>query len=526
MQAITSHALALPLMSYGQPLGHLCLQRTASAFDEADLRWQDDVMREMLPLLERSDLLEQLQRETASRERERIGRDLHDSAVQPYLGLKYGLEALSRQAGQQNPIAPHIKQLLHLATEELQNLRDVVSGLRSGEDPSIGSASLVALQRQVKRFEDIYGLKVHIFAPQAPHLRGSVAKAVLHMVNEGLTNVRRHTTATAVTVLLDTHQDNVVMRLRNDHGPGERLARDFIPRSINERAAEFGGTVAVTHEPDFTEIAITLPQARSHRMNPNVATPSQHSSPGAQPIRVLLVDDHALMLWGLRQLVESMRPLMAVSGTRRPAVSCSSTPLSQHTDVVVLDLGLRDANALDCVSQLVSQAGVKVIVLTGDLNPSHHRDAVMRGARGVVLKSQPTEDILQAIERVHAGEVWLDGSLMSMLLGGMPGLAPARGAIEDEHARRNHSLTAKERQVVQAMVQHRGAKGLVVADALGMSEHTLRNHLTVIYSKLGVQGKLNLYVYALEHGLAHAPRCEGVSCRRLGRPGFRRALLA
>ena len=260
MQAIASHALALPLMSYGQPLGHLCLQRTASAFDEADLRWQDDVMREMLPLLERSDLLEQLQRETASRERERIGRDLHDSAVQPYLGLKYGLEALSRQAGQQNPIAPHIKQLLHLATEELQNLRDVVSGLRSGEDLSIGSASLVALQRQVKRFEDIYGLKVHIFAPQAPHLRGSAAKAVLHMVNEALTNVRRHTTATAVTVLLDTHQNDVVMRLRNDHGPGERLARDFVPRSITERAAEFGGTVAVTHEPDFTEIAITLPR--------------------------------------------------------------------------------------------------------------------------------------------------------------------------------------------------------------------------------------------------------------------------
>ena len=81
-----------------------------------------------------------------------------------------------------------------------------MSGLRSGEDLSIGSAPLVALQRQVKRFEALYGLKVHIFAPQAPHLRGSAAKAVLHMVNEALTNVRRHTTATAVTVLLDVNQ--------------------------------------------------------------------------------------------------------------------------------------------------------------------------------------------------------------------------------------------------------------------------------------------------------------------------------
>ena len=51
-------------------------------------------------------------------------------------------------------------------------------------------------------------------------------------------------------------------------------------------------------------------------------------------------------------------------------------------------------------------------------------------------------------------------------------------------------------------MQHRGAKSFAVADALGMSEHTLRNHLTVIYSKLGVRGKLDLYAFALEHGLA------------------------
>jgi len=240
-------------------------------------------------------------------------------------------------------------------------------------------------------------------------------------------------------------------------------------------------------------------------MSSNVYLQPQSVTPATRPIRVLLVDDHALLLWGLRQLVESTRPLMVVSGSAATCSELLAHSALAHTDVVVLDLGLRDACALDCVPQLVSQAGVKVIVLTGDLNPSHHRDAVMRGARGVVLKSHPTEHILQAIERVHAGEVWLDGALMSMVLGGMPGLAPARGSGEDEHSRRNHSLTAKERQVVQAMVKHRGAKSLVVADALGMSEHTLRNHLTVIYSKLGVQGKLNLYVYALENGLAHLP---------------------
>lgn len=263
LMELDPEALTLPLMSYGKPLGHLCLTRAQPPFTTQDLQWLHELMREALPLLERSDLLEQLQRETAARERERIGRDLHDSAVQPYLGLKYGLEALARTAGPNNPIAPHIQQLVDLTTQELQTLRDVVTGLRRGGDPLAVTAFIAALNRQVERFEALYGLKVHIFAPDALQLRGSAAKAVLHMVNEALTNVRRHTAATAVTVMLDVRDGQVVMRVRNDHGgfgaSDAPLPDTFVPRSLRDRAAEFGGSVGVSREPNVTEITINLP---------------------------------------------------------------------------------------------------------------------------------------------------------------------------------------------------------------------------------------------------------------------------
>ena len=233
----------------------------------------------------------------------------------------------------------------------------------------------------------------------------------------------------------------------------------------------------------------------------------------AVPIRVLLADDHSVTLWGLCQLVESAHPRFCVSGTASTCAELLAHPALPQTDVVLLDLRLRDANAIDCVAQLVNDAKVQVVLLTGDVNPSHHRDAVLRGARGVVLKSQPTDHILDAIARVHAGEVWFDGALMSMLLGALPGLPGqssqsqlpgTRSGPKDDATRRIETLTPKEREVIHAVVQHRGAKNLVVADALGMSEHTLSNHLTVIYSKLGVPGKLNLYVYAIEHRLVSA----------------------
>jgi DNA-binding NarL/FixJ family response regulator len=165
--------------------------------------------------------------------------------------------------------------------------------------------------------------------------------------------------------------------------------------------------------------------------------------------------------------------------------------------------------ALSCF-RLLRTAGVKVIVLTGNLNAAQHLEAVMQGARGVVLKSHPTEMLLRAIERVHAGEVWVERALMAQVLGNVSGMAgsastPASTTVSSAHAQRIASLTPKERQVVQAVVQHRGAKGLVVAETLGMSEHTLRNHLTVIYSKLNLHGRLDLYAFALEQGLAALP---------------------
>jgi DNA-binding NarL/FixJ family response regulator len=242
-------------------------------------------------------------------------------------------------------------------------------------------------------------------------------------------------------------------------------------------------------------------------MQTNTAAPSNVAANGLmQPIRVFLADDHAVTLWGLEQLVNSMQPRMTVVGTAGSCADLLAHPAIGETDVLLLDLGLSDRNAIECVHRLVENSGVKVVLLTGDLDPAHHREAVLRGARGVVLKSQPTEHILEAIERVHRGETWLNRTLMSSLLDALPGATPNRPRRSDDPASLIDSLTPKEREVVRAVVAHRGAKSLVVADALGMSENTLRNHLTVIYSKLRVKGKVDLYAFVTEHGLVRAPK--------------------
>ncbi len=227
----------------------------------------------------------------------------------------------------------------------------------------------------------------------------------------------------------------------------------------------------------------------------------------SQPVRVLLADDHDITLWGLQQLLESASPAIHVSGKAMSADELMNHPALPETDVVLLDLGLSQRNSLDCMRRLIQQSKVQVVVLTGSTDPASHRDAVKTGARGVVLKSQPAQCIVQAIQAVHAGSVWLDAQLVA------DALKTATLSTPDDHdpsnlamvQRKIASLTPKERDVIKALVRYQGAKALVVAESLHMSEHTFRNHLTMIYSKLGIHGKLNLYVFAIRQGMASDP---------------------
>jgi two-component system, NarL family, nitrate/nitrite response regulator NarL len=219
------------------------------------------------------------------------------------------------------------------------------------------------------------------------------------------------------------------------------------------------------------------------------------------PIRVFVAEDHKITLWGLQRLIAASHPRMEVVGTATTRHELLNHGAASSADVIVLDLDLAGEDSRESLADLRRLCPGHVLVLTGAEDTAQHRDAMVRGARGVVHKSEPAETILRAIEKVHDGEVWLNRALLGQVLGALTG-AKAAPAERDAHAERIDSLTPREREIVAAMAAHPGAKQLVVADELGMSEHTLRNHLTAIYAKLGVHGRLELHVYATQHGMA------------------------
>jgi len=215
------------------------------------------------------------------------------------------------------------------------------------------------------------------------------------------------------------------------------------------------------------------------------------------PIRVCIIEDHAIVRAGLRMLIES-HARMEVLWEMPTASKALSISDLERPDIILLDLDLGTENGLNFLSDLVEKfAPGRVLVLTAIPDTQAHLAAVAAGASGVVMKEQAPETLLEAIETVRSGEAWLGRSLMTAVMGRMASHTSAEK--KDPDGDKIALLTPRETEIV-ALVSD-GCNGEKIAKHLGISESTVRNHLTSILSKLGLSNKFELAVYALRHGL-------------------------
>ena len=217
------------------------------------------------------------------------------------------------------------------------------------------------------------------------------------------------------------------------------------------------------------------------------------------PIRVLLIDDHRSILWGLERLIESGKPAMEVVGTATNCAEALKLIDTAAPDLILLDIGLGNENGVDEIPNLLARSHAKILVLTGLRDESLHDKAVLAGASGVIEKEAPAETILAAIEKVHEGQLWLDRVATGRIFLEFARESAAQ-SVDPERAK-IASLTDREREIVSIAATHAGFNAKAIAEMLYISEHTLRNHLTSIYDKLQVANRLELFAYVHKHGL-------------------------
>jgi len=205
----------------------------------------------------------------------------------------------------------------------------------------------------------------------------------------------------------------------------------------------------------------------------------------SQRVRLLLADDHPLVIDGLVALAGTS-PHFEVVATARGGRQAVELCLRHRPDVTVMDLGMADLDGVSAIREIRRTfPDAKVLVLTVRQGDEDVRRALEVGARGYVMKSSPWAMVAEAIEAVARGLRWVSPEAAAVLADSM-GLA---------------ALTAREHQVLESLAK--GASNSEIAEALSISEPTVKAHVTSILSKLGVEDRAKAMAVALRRGLVH-----------------------
>ncbi|AEB12846.1 response regulator [Marinithermus hydrothermalis] len=219
-------------------------------------------------------------------------------------------------------------------------------------------------------------------------------------------------------------------------------------------------------------------------------------------IRILLADDHALFRQGLRTLLEA-EPEFRVIGEAGNGREALRTALATRPDVILMDIQMPELDGVQATQEILREfPEARVIMLTMYRQDAYVFEAVKAGARGYLLKDAQAEELIDAIRRVHQGEVLLDGELAEQII---QDFRAKREALTTAPAA---ELTEREVQILRLLAQ--GATNQEIADELGLSEKTVRNRLSEIFAKLHLNNRTQAALYAIREGLADAGGGGGV----------------
>ena len=262
--------LSIPVYYRHQAVGRLYIIDGPTRFDTPDMDFMLQLMDHVTPVMENIRLIDNLASDAAEQERQRIAHDIHDSVIQPYLGLQFGLAALDQklEAGHTG-VRSNVQELLELTNHELAELRRFVWGLRANEERA--DVLLPAIERYAERFSMVTGIKVDVEAYGKVKVNDRLAAELFQIVAEGLSNVRRHAFCRDARVEISCKETSLMLQIKNSRprtgaSPEVERAdandpnRSFRPHSIAERAASLGGDTHVfVDEKDYTVVSVGIP---------------------------------------------------------------------------------------------------------------------------------------------------------------------------------------------------------------------------------------------------------------------------
>ena len=235
--------------------------------------------------------------------------------------------------------------------------------------------------------------------------------------------------------------------------------------------------------------------------SPTPPITSGASAPGADvtddaPIRVLIVDDHAVVRTGLKVFLD-LQPDMEVVGEAADGSEGVAMARRLEPDVVLMDLLMPNMDGVTAIGRIKAERPeTEIVTMTSFIEEEKVTSALEAGASGYVLKDAEAEEVATAVRAAHAGEVHLDPAVARLLAQRMRD----RKSPKDELA---EPLTEREKDVLRLLGQ--GMSNKDIGSTLFITERTARTYVSNILGKLGLASRTQAALYAVEHKLVDAP---------------------
>jgi signal transduction histidine kinase len=213
----------------------------------------------MSSVVDNMQLIEDLIEDAGGHERHRISLDVHDTTIQPYIGMTLALSALSREFSSDELLSKRIDEIINMANMTIQDLRSYKDTLRE-KSLMRGDFLHSAITHQADRLLRFYGIRVEVIGTVDPNLSGKIAEAAFQIVKEGLSNILRHTDAKNAFVSIKSSDTALTVEIGNETEnitPSHEL---FRPKSIFERASTLKGEATVeTNSDGYSVVRVILP---------------------------------------------------------------------------------------------------------------------------------------------------------------------------------------------------------------------------------------------------------------------------
>jgi DNA-binding NarL/FixJ family response regulator len=217
-------------------------------------------------------------------------------------------------------------------------------------------------------------------------------------------------------------------------------------------------------------------------------------------IKLLLVDDHAVVLKGLGFFL-NMQADLELAGLARSGEEALEKAVEVHPDIVLMDLLMQGMNGIETTERMLQLLpNVKILILTSFAEHDHVLSCLQAGAVGYLLKDMEPDQLVEAIRAAYHGNVQLNPSITKRLVAGLTSSVPVQPPTPEVETDNKvwESLTQREKQVLGLIAS--GFSNKEIAAALDIAEKTVKTHVSSILGKLDLDDRTQAALYAVKHG--------------------------